>query len=337
MEQEQKQNEFGIKESIVVSAVILVGAWIFTSKIPLRQHEAQVLQQANTRVDGTIIENVATLLEKTLDVRGAASTLEDKVLPPDGVVLPVRWGDLGAQTVSAGVIDKEQFDALLRQRFGEQNALVAEANQLLSGENNGNIKITQENSSIILNLLWALGLGNKNDILDNGPMTAYDGKQAGSPAEALAKAGRFASTGGWTLAQGDAMSHYSRHNFVVLTQEQQELVERTAKSIYRPCCGNSTYFPDCNHGMAMLGLLELMASQGVSEKEMYRAALQVNAYWFPDTYLTIAQYLARNGIDWNEANPKEILGYNYSSAAGYQEILKQVAPPATRSGGGCGV
>ena len=72
---------------------------------------------------------------------------------------------------------------------------------------------------MFLNLLWALGLGNKNEILDNGPMT--DKKYGG--------AGRFASTGGWTLAQGDAMNHYSMHRFIGLTLEQQALVEKVSK------------------------------------------------------------------------------------------------------------
>jgi len=90
--------------------------------------------------------------------------------------------------------------------------------------------------------------------------------------------------------------------------------------------------------MAMLGLLELMASQGVSESDMYRVALIVNSYWFPDTYLTIAKYLKeKKNINWVDADPKEILGYNYSSAAGYQNILSQVTSPATQSGGGCGI
>ncbi|OGJ12805.1 hypothetical protein A2432_00040 [Candidatus Nomurabacteria bacterium RIFOXYC1_FULL_43_8] len=128
-------------------------------------------------------------------------------------------------------------------------------------------------------MLWALGLGNKNPILENGPMMTYSG--AGLPAEALAKAGNFASTGGWTLGKGNAMDHYSMHQFVTLTREQQDLVEKVAKNIYRPCCKNSTYFPDCNHGMAMLGLMEIMASQGASEPEMYKMSGEVNTLWFP--------------------------------------------------------
>ena len=91
----------------------------------------------------------------------------------------------------------------------------------------------------------------------------------------------FASTGGWTLAKGRAMDHYSMHRFVELTPEQQALIEKVSKNIFRPCCRNSTYFPDCNHGMAMLGLMELMASQGASETEMMTKAQEVNDLWFP--------------------------------------------------------
>src|SRR3989338_2228742 len=123
----------------------------------------------------------------------------------------------------------------------------------------------------MLNMFWAFGLANKNPILESGPMmdTQYGG------------AGNFASTGGWTLAKGDAMDHYSMHPLVTLTPEQQKIVDEVSKNIYRPCCGNSTYFPDCNHGMAMLGILELGASQGQSKQELYATAKSVNDVWFP--------------------------------------------------------
>ena len=125
---------------------------------------------------------------------------------------------------------------------------------------------------------------------------------------------------------------------IVLTPEQQALVERVSMGIYRPCCGNSVYFPDCNHGMAMLGLLELMASQGADEDQMYRTALVVNSYWFPDTYITIAKYLKEQGKDWKMADSKEILGYNYSSGPGYQKLLEKIKNLEIKSGGGgCGV
>lgn len=245
------------------------------------------------------------------------------VLSEKGIELPVSWGNLGKQLVKEGVIDKEKFEAL----YGQRGGLDEETKRLLE-QDGGKIVMTQQNASALLNIFWALGLGNKNEILDSGPM--QDPRYGG--------AGNFASTGGWTLAKGDAMDHYSVHKLIELNTEQQKLVESVSKGIFRPCCGNSTYFPDCNHGMAMLGLLELMASQGVKENEMYKVALQVNAYWFPETYLTIAKYMKSQGVEWSKVDPKLVLGESFSSASGYRRILVQVEPVQSGSGGGgCGV
>ena len=251
------------------------------------------------------------------------AALAAKVLPAEGVTLPVAWKDFGRKLIETGVIDEQKFTALYAQRGG----LGQEETKLLTGSDNGNIKITQANAQFLLNVLWAFGLGNKNTVLEKGPM---QDKQYGG-------ADKFASTGAWTLAKGNTMDHYSKHPFVTLTPAQQQLVERVSQNVYRPCCGNSTYFPDCNHGMAMLGLLELMASQGVDEEEMYRAALAVNSYWFPDTYVTIAKYMESQGTPWNNVSPQEMLGANYSSGQGYRKIVEKVSPVKTSGGGGCGV
>lgn len=313
---EGEKNEEGylLPASVVVFAVILVGTWLYSAGPKSWQSRADARSSLKEQGSGV-------------------SAFEEKVLPSSGVVLSVRWGDLGVKMASVGVIDAEQLKSVYASRGG----LGDEELRLLERSDNGNIKITPENSGFLLNLFWALGLGNKNDILERGPMVTYDGRAPASPEEALAKAANFASTGGWTLAKGDAMNHYSRHPFVVLAPSQQEIVERVSKNIYRPCCNNPTHFPDCNHGMAMLGLLELLASQGVSEKEMYKVALQVNAYWFPGTYLTIAKYLESKGISWESADPKGILGAEYSSASGYRRVLDEITPAPTRSGGGCGI
>ena len=123
---------------------------------------------------------------------------------------------------------------------------------------------------------------------------------------------------------------------MTLTSAQQALVDRVSRNIFRPCCGNSTHFPDCNHGMAMLGLLELMASQGVSEQDMYKTALAVNSYWFPETYLTIATYMQQKGVAWKDVSPKEMLSAPYSSSSGYTDISSQVTlPEQVQGGGGC--
>ena len=300
------KKDYFLPVSILAAAIILAGSWLYTNNPRDVQDDSQDV-------------------EDTSDLQGvSASVLEGEVLPPDGVILPVRWNDLGKKLVDAGAIDADQFKAI----YEDRSAFTDEYESLLLGENNGQLKITNENSGYLLNLLWALGLANKNPILDTGEMTnpAYGGAQ------------NFASTGGWTLAKGNAMDHYSAHQLFSLTPEQQDLVDKVSNGIYRPCCGNSTHFPDCNHGMAMLGLLELMASQGVSEEDMWKAALVVNSYWFPDTYLTIATYMNNQGVDWQNINPQEVLGADYSSASGYKRVLSQVTPPERQGGGGgCGV
>ncbi|MDO8558747.1 MAG: hypothetical protein Q7R84_00235, partial [bacterium] len=276
--------------SIVISALILGGSWAYT--------HGGIKQQASV---------------------GEALIDENSVIPQEGVELPVIWGNIGAQMVEKGVIDSTQFESLYSDRGGMDD----EMKKILYGSDNGKIKMTPENAGFLLNAFWALGLGNKNPILENGPMS--DPQYGG--------AGNFASTGGWTLSRGNAMNHYSMHAFMILSPEQQSLVERVSKGIYRPCCGNSVHFPDCNHGMAMLGLLELMASQGMNEADIWKAALAVNSYWFPDTYLTIAMYVKNNGVDWKNVNPQEVLGINYSSAQGYARVASQVVRPQQQGGG----
>ncbi|KKS95952.1 hypothetical protein A3B05_03230 [Candidatus Giovannonibacteria bacterium RIFCSPLOWO2_01_FULL_43_160] len=288
MENETKQKDSLLPASILVSTIILAGVWLYTSGPRDQQNQTQIQPPQKTS---------------------------------EGIILPIRWGDLGVKMVSASVIDAKKFEQLYANREGLNN----EAKELLYGDKNGNLKITSENSGMILNLLWALGLGAKNDILESGPIAQYG------------DTGNFASTGGWTIAKGNAMDHYSKHAFFKLTPEQQALVENVSKNIYRPCCDNSTNFPDCNHGMAMLGLLEIMASQGISEKEMYKTALQVNSFWFPEEYAAIARYFASKGQTLSAIDPKEILGRNYSSASGFRKIAALVPQVKSSGGGGCGV
>ena len=290
--------------SILLSSVILAGAWMYTSG---PEREGQWEGKAVIRTEDF----------KT-------SELEEAVLPSEGVVLPVVWGDLGAKLASTGAIDADKFKEL----YASRGEFTKEYEDLLLGTSGGKLTMTKDNAGYLLNLFWALGLASKNPILDSGEMKnpRYGGAE------------NFASTAGWTIAKGNPMDHYSRHLFFNLTPEQQKLVDRVSKGIYRPCCGNSTHFPDCNHGMAMLGLLELMASQGVSEEDMWKTALAVNSFWFPDTYLTIATYMKNKGVDWKDVNPQEILGAGYSSAQGYARIAAEVTLPQAQGGGsGCGV
>ncbi|MDP3901530.1 MAG: hypothetical protein Q8Q37_00955 [bacterium] len=245
------------------------------------------------------------------------------LITPTSIALPIQWGDLGVKMVNAGVIDSEQFIALYESRTG----LTTNEMRLLESTDNGNLVIDSKNASYILNLLWALGLSNKNPILENGPMA--DPRYGGPD--------RFASTAGWTLAHEDAMGHYSKHQLIALTPQQQRLVESASKNIYRPCCDNPTHFPDCNHGMAMLGLLELMAAQNIGEEEMYEIALRVNSLWFQNQYASIGQYVKAGDIVRQNMKAKQILGKDFSSANGYKQILTQIESSKIKNNGGCAI
>ncbi len=305
MENEKQASIYALPISIILAG-IMIAVGVYASKVPSPK-------------DGTT-RGVKAQGAQTIKISAA----EEAVTPVNGVILPVSWGDLGVRLVNSGTIDAEKFKAIYEGR----GQFTEEYKKLLLGQNDGKLKITKTNAGFILNLLWALGLANNNPVLYSGEM--IDSKYGGAQG--------FASTGGWTLAKGSAMDHYSQHVLFNLTAEQQEIVERVSKNIYRPCCNNSTHFPDCNHGMAMLGLLELMASQGVSEQDMYKAALVVNSYWFPGAYMTLENYMETRGIAWDKVQPEIILGSAYSSASGFAKISSLTTQKSGNGGaGGCGV
>lgn len=232
----------------------------------------------------------------------------ESVNPSAGYQLNFTYGDLGPKLVSSGVIDLNKFTALYKDRGG----LNQEQSDILTKSSNQKIKFTRENSNFLLNFFWAVGLVNNSKILTDGQMQTYGGNP-----------GNFASTGGWTLSTEASMNYYAKDNLFNLTSEQDALVQKVASGIYRPCCDNSTAFPDCNHGMALLGVLEMMASKGANENQMFEAAKYINAYWFSTNYYDLARYFKdKEGKNFNQIDAKIILGKDYSSASGYGAIKK---------------
>jgi len=258
--------------------------------------------------------------EKSGGKRMDLSKLEEAVLPKEGVTLPVSWGDLGSKLVEAGVINLPEFQKVVN--------MTPEQEKILTVGSDEKIMINAQNSQFVVDVLWALGLAQKSIVYTDGPLGKEYAKEQGN----------FASTGGWSLARGEATGYLNRFDFIPLTAEQQVKVGEIAKNVYRPCCGNSTWFPDCNHGMAALAVIELLVSAEIPEKEIYRLVLGFNSFWFPDTYLTTATYFARQGTTWDNIDAKEVLGEKYSSGRGAGDIAKKVGPLPYRptQGGSCG-
>lgn len=276
----------------------------------------------------TLSSGQAGSVGATFDVD--SSELLQKINPPEGYTVDAIYGDIGPKLLAAGAIDFERMKSIY-EKAGRP--LTKEQLKILTEGSNQKIKITPNNSYFLLNFLWALGLANKNPILEEGPMVKYGKDQIGN----------FASTGGWTLGTKKATELYSKYEIISIDSKQQAILEEFAYNSYRPCCSNPTGFPDCNHGMAALALGEIMASQGASVEEIFEAFKYFNAFWFPQTYLDIAKYFqAKEGKDWAQVDGRLVAAKDYSTPQGWSRVrnwlkTNNLTEQAPSSGGGCGV
>lgn len=246
----------------------------------------------------------ARLLEEALAEAVPARGYQSRIALADSIVRLVR----------AGVLDPWKLEALYARRGGLPAALKAALDQ----PSERPITLTRQNASLYVNLLWPVGLANRLAANRESPL---NGPQAS----------RLASTAGWRLGrEADGAGYFNRFAIVELAPTQQALVARIARATFRPCCDNSTFFQDCNHGSALLGLLALGASQGLNEDELYREALAFNAFWFPSQYAHTALYFsAVRGKAWADVDAREAMGRDYSSASGWR---KNVATELHRRG-----
>jgi len=212
---------------------------------------------------------------------------------------------------AAGAIDPAK-------RRDDAGALPDWVERALSAPSDESIVFSRRTAPYLLDLLWAVGFANKAAFNAESPI-------------ATARLPSFASAGGWSLGRREhGYVYFDSVEAVPLTEEQRNLVVEVARAPYRPCCDNSTFFQDCNHGSAMLGLIELAASQGATADALYRIALTANAYWFPENYARIALYFARFELTpWREVDPRLILSRRFSSISGWS---RNVAAPLRRAG-----
>lgn len=251
-----------------------------------------------------------------------------KVLPDKGFQSKIYLGDSIIKLVEKGVVDREKFETLYRERGG----LPGELKDILETPSYTPILLTIDNANIYVNLLWPIGLSN---YMSSNWQSPVNGKSLYN----------FASTGGWKIGKKtNGGAYFNKFKIIPLTPEQEARVTEIAKNTYRPCCDNSTFFQDCNHGSALLGLLQLGVTQGLTDEELYRESLAFNSFWFPNNYIQTALYFkVIKNIDWENVDPKEVLGYNYSAISQWNKnVQTEIAKipnllPETKSGGRCGV
>ncbi|GMQ83127.1 MAG: hypothetical protein BMS9Abin05_2611 [Rhodothermia bacterium] len=259
----------------------------------------------------------------------ALGRLARNVLPLQGHKLEVSFGDSIRRLVEAGAISPRKFKLVYAKRGG----LPAWVEELFTQSSSEPITMSFQTAPYLLNLMWPLGMATKTQFNDksklNGP-----------------KVGRFASTAGWIL--GEALrggGYFNKVSSIDLTTEQEAAVLEAAENSYRPCCNNSTFFQDCNHGSALLGLYELAASQGANTDELYAIGRSANSFWYPSEYIEMAYFFRKlKGKSWNQVAAKTILEKKYSSIGGWQRnvhlpMVEAGLLPRSQLGGAsnCGV
>jgi hypothetical protein len=306
-----------------LKSVIITGLVIFTPIIFIGWLWSNMFE-INVKADSKLLQTIGIIKPTPTPLpKPTAENLSSQVVPKSGYQVNLNWGETGKKLLSSGAIDLSKY----QEKYAD--ARWQEYLSYLTDSKDTGITINSNNAYFWVNTLWALGLTQKSDVLDKGIM----GSQYKD------KLGNFASTGGWTLGAKDAVSLYSSSQIIALTNKQQELVNKISQNIYRPCCSNPTSFPDCNHGMAILGLIELMVSQNFSEDDIYKAALAFNSYWFPQTYVDLAYYFQiKENTAWSEVDAKRALSAEFSSSTGYQAIKRQIGniPGQVTGGGSCG-
>lgn len=254
--------------------------------------------------------------------------IEKQVLPKEGYQTKLVLGTLGKKMVEAGVIDIKKLEESYKNRGG----VPKEMQQLLTKGSDKPFVVTKENSTWIINVLWPLGLSNKMTLNEKSPIAGKD-------------VGNFASTGGWTLGnEENGGAYFNALKLLPLSQNQEKRVKVLADSIYRPCCDNSSFFQDCNHGSAALALIELGVAQGLSNSEIYKTVLVFNSFWFPQNYTETALYFQyEKNKAWSDIDPKQLLSKDFSSISGWLANVDTPARkipgllPKTQGGGSCSV
>ena len=278
------------RRMLLASLAASVAGWSFVRAGPLSAGPAR------DSLDAITPEHARALFEEALA----------NVVPDTGFRSRIALQDSIVRLVAEGVIDAERFGSVYEDRGG----MPPELRQRLVWPSHLPIHLTAENAEHYVNLLWPIGLANNMSTNEASPVS---GPSLFS----------FASTAGWNLGGEDNGGvYFNRFRIVELSPERETLVTRVAESTFRPCCNNSTFFQDCNHGSALLGLLQLGASQGLNEDELFEEALAFNSFWFPQNYVQTAVYFKLfEDRDWAELDPAFLMGARYSALGPWQAAV----------------
>jgi hypothetical protein len=280
----------------------MLGASLDAPKTRLTRRRLILLAAAGSI--GLSAELAATAIRRSGRERPAVKPAPDiyqRVVPEKGVATSVMFGDALQKVIAAGALDPEKLRA-------QGRALPHWVERLLAGPSEEPIFLTRERAPYLVNLLWPIGPSNRAVFNRSSPINT-------------AELAGFASTGGWTLGRAPSGHvYFNAVDAVPLTERQAFLALAVATNTFRPCCDNSTFFQDCNHGSALLGLIELAVSQGATAEAVYRIAATANSYWFPAEYARTAQYFSRfEDRSWKGVSAPLVLAASFSTLSGWKQ------------------
>jgi len=237
-------------------------------------------------------------------------------LLPEKKVLPVTWQGIPFKLLEEKIVDLEKLKAY-SQRYGQ--SVTEDDLKIFDRDYNGNIEVTQSNSVLVYNVLWAIGFAQKSPILD------YELEKYGwdTVKNLAGYYFSFANLGnGSTLPQ----SGYNYFDFISLNEEQKALAMKIAGKSAVPSCGNPLLLPDCSCSFAVDALILMLASQGVNDRQIYKAMKDVYPYRFPGLYVKHAVlFKLTKNQNWSEVDAEKLVSLEFSSAQGAAQVNQALA------------
>lgn len=303
---------------VAVIAISLIVVYAF--------HSSNLLKKGNFPTNiKNIVQNGQIIANQSSANKTAA--LLSGLFPAQGFKTNVRLNNIVPELVLSGALNLSKVEQLYGKNLTQQEL------GIFTKPNYTNLTLNTSNANFYLLIFWAIGISNKNQILDN--FSAELNASNSTVAD-------LASVGGWTLGTNSSgMAYFNKLQLIGLSPLQQGEMYDIAAHTYRPCCDNPTAFPDCNHGAALLALMELGASEGLNGSQLYTLALQAQTLWFPSYYATTALELHYKNVSyWNA--PQIVLDKNYSSFSGwyydsYEPLKTNNQLPKAGASAACGI
>src|SRR3990172_6892354 len=118
----------------------------------VRQHRVFLIVSLLFLIASSEMVPTALAANSTTDELGV---LRSKVAPPEGIVLPVEWGDFLMVMKTQSVIDPALLTKNLNQTRGY--GLTAEESALFQGGSMQPIRIDNESKTFLMYVFWAVG------------------------------------------------------------------------------------------------------------------------------------------------------------------------------------